>query len=283
MSNNDNYEILALKTEERNMQNPFSMSPQALSALFAWISNHNDGVFWIKTLEGKQLYVGEEFETIWERPCNILYEAPTAWLDTLLPDDQKNISQKLLIRKSNTSTLIDEALFRIHVPGDNIKYIRDCCVKLYDPEGKLRALAGIGQSLSVAEWENLYTSYTTQAKAHTYSNNQMKLKGIIDSVLQQELNLTAEPPPLSNSNSYYVLANENQLHLSRREFQCLFYLAAGKSAKQTGSLLFLSQRTVETYLEAIKRKLNCRTKLEILSKIDINQLMTSFTLMQKAP
>jgi hypothetical protein len=42
--------------------------------------------------------------------------------------------------------------------------------------------------------------------------------------------------------------------LSSQEKKCLFYLAEGKTAKETATLLRLSSRTVESYLEHIKNK-----------------------------
>ena len=42
--------------------------------------------------------------------------------------------------------------------------------------------------------------------------------------------------------------------LSRQERRCLFYLAEGKTAKETAAFLRLSSRTVESYLEHIKNK-----------------------------
>ena len=42
--------------------------------------------------------------------------------------------------------------------------------------------------------------------------------------------------------------------LSRQERKCLFYLAEGKTAKETAAFLRLSSRTVESYLEHIKNK-----------------------------
>ncbi len=51
--------------------------------------------------------------------------------------------------------------------------------------------------------------------------------------------------------------------LSRREKQCIKHLLAGNSAKDTASILKLSHRTIEFYLENIKNKLSCSTKQEI--------------------
>jgi DNA-binding CsgD family transcriptional regulator len=41
----------------------------------------------------------------------------------------------------------------------------------------------------------------------------------------------------------------------------------GKSAKQTGAILNISQRTVEFHLDNIKQKAQCRTKLELLGQV----------------
>lgn len=52
--------------------------------------------------------------------------------------------------------------------------------------------------------------------------------------------------------------------LSDRESLCLYYLIRGKSARETGSILHISQRTVEFYIDSLKDKLNCRKKSDIV-------------------
>lgn len=55
--------------------------------------------------------------------------------------------------------------------------------------------------------------------------------------------------------------------LSRQERKCLFYLAQGKTAKETAAFLRLSSRTVESYLEHIKNKGDiCASELFDLAK-----------------
>lgn len=66
-----------------------------------------------------------------------------------------------------------------------------------------------------------------------------------------------------------VIRFENEvIKLTKREIQCLYYMLQGKSAKETGEVLFISHRTVETYINQLKRKFKCHTKLELLSKIN---------------
>ena len=54
--------------------------------------------------------------------------------------------------------------------------------------------------------------------------------------------------------------------LSKRQVECLYYLVRGMTLKQIGKTLKLSPRTVEWYLEIVKNKLNCSTKLDLINK-----------------
>jgi DNA-binding CsgD family transcriptional regulator len=54
------------------------------------------------------------------------------------------------------------------------------------------------------------------------------------------------------------------IHLSRRELQCLQLSILGKSARKAGIVLGLSQRTVEGYLNNVKKKLAVKSKSEMI-------------------
>jgi DNA-binding CsgD family transcriptional regulator len=55
--------------------------------------------------------------------------------------------------------------------------------------------------------------------------------------------------------------------LSKREIDCLLLVIEGKIAKQISYILGLKLRTVESYLENIKLKTNCRTKMDLIIKV----------------
>jgi DNA-binding CsgD family transcriptional regulator len=57
------------------------------------------------------------------------------------------------------------------------------------------------------------------------------------------------------------------LNLTGREKECLYYLIRGMSTKQIGKALKLSHRTVEFYLERIKNKLDCHSRSELIAKL----------------
>jgi DNA-binding CsgD family transcriptional regulator len=52
-----------------------------------------------------------------------------------------------------------------------------------------------------------------------------------------------------------------------QQLKCLNLLIKGKSSKQIAYILNLSQRTVENYLQIIRRKMNCRNQLELIYRL----------------
>jgi DNA-binding CsgD family transcriptional regulator len=67
--------------------------------------------------------------------------------------------------------------------------------------------------------------------------------------------------------------------LTQRQYDCLYYLAKGMTIKETGCQLKLSSRTVEHYLDAIKQKLNCRSRSELVEAFfSANELIINKTI-----
>lgn len=82
--------------------------------------------------------------------------------------------------------------------------------------------------------------------------------------------------PLYNNNSNIIgimglsypleLLPNKETKLSRRQMDCLYYLVKGNTMKQIALILNLSPKTVEHYLDAVKHKLNCRNRAELVTK-----------------
>lgn len=66
---------------------------------------------------------------------------------------------------------------------------------------------------------------------------------------------------------FYLNNNYHKIFLTYREIQALYYSVQGKSAKQIGKILNLSPRTIECYLDKIKKKLQCQTLKELSYKV----------------
>jgi len=55
--------------------------------------------------------------------------------------------------------------------------------------------------------------------------------------------------------------------LSPREKECVKWLLEGKTAEETGIILGISRKTIESYFENIRTKLNCNNKYQIIRKV----------------
>jgi DNA-binding CsgD family transcriptional regulator len=67
---------------------------------------------------------------------------------------------------------------------------------------------------------------------------------------------------------YLKIHNDGlNISLTKRETQCVIELIQGSSNKMIGKKLNLSQRTVDSYMENIKIKLNCNVKSQIIKKV----------------
>ena len=72
-----------------------------------------------------------------------------------------------------------------------------------------------------------------------------------------------------NTRKQLIYSIENyypETQLSERQSECLFFLLRGKTTKEVAHLLNLSPRTVESYINEIKFKLQCNTKSQLIEK-----------------
>lgn len=71
----------------------------------------------------------------------------------------------------------------------------------------------------------------------------------------------------SHKPTSYILSNiHNPLPLTEKQENCLFLLIRGKTLKEIAKILKVSYRTVEGHIDAIKNKLNCNYRSEIIEK-----------------
>ena len=68
-------------------------------------------------------------------------------------------------------------------------------------------------------------------------------------------------------NMYKLGEKFSDIYFTIREADCMAHLLRGRSIKITADRLTLSPRTVEFYLKNMKKKLNCRTKYELIELV----------------
>jgi len=71
----------------------------------------------------------------------------------------------------------------------------------------------------------------------------------------------------------YKLDHTSDVYLTRREMQCVACLVRGKTQKKTALLLGISVRTVQSYCDAVRRKLNCVNSQQLITVIQKSDLM----------
>jgi DNA-binding CsgD family transcriptional regulator len=67
------------------------------------------------------------------------------------------------------------------------------------------------------------------------------------------------------------------VYFTQREAECVMQILQGKTMQEAGDSLQLSPRTVEYYLDRIKRKLNCRKKGDIIKLVSQTDFAKNFT------
>jgi DNA-binding CsgD family transcriptional regulator len=63
--------------------------------------------------------------------------------------------------------------------------------------------------------------------------------------------------------------------LSKRQIDCITYLLKNKTSREMAELMNISSRTAESYIENIKFKLNCNSKLELIGKLKSNKFLSA--------
>lgn len=62
---------------------------------------------------------------------------------------------------------------------------------------------------------------------------------------------------------FFLLNQEKEVYLTRREAECMTYVIKGASAKQIAKILNISYRTVQSHIQNVREKLDCSRKDEL--------------------
>lgn len=96
-----------------------------------------------------------------------------------------------------------------------------------------------------------------------YENNRLDSPKIDNNTLEL-LGVEKLNPKDIKIRRYYV--DGSYIYLTKREVECLEWLAAGKTSQQIASLLKVNSRTVEKHIESTKSKLNCSKATQLIYK-----------------
>jgi DNA-binding CsgD family transcriptional regulator len=90
---------------------------------------------------------------------------------------------------------------------------------------------------------------------------------------EKEVEISDYPTPENAFENIVVLDPKSyQSHiyltsdLTKRQMECLRYIVKGMTAKEIAKIMFLSPRTIEHYIQAIKLKWNCHSRSKLVEK-----------------
>lgn len=230
------------------------------------MNNQSSNFLWIRSQDyQRQLYISENYETIWGNPTESLYEHPDSWKEIILLEDHQPLDQEINKRLQPNEQLTESFLFyRVQGKDGAMKFIKDDCFALTDDANKSIGFLGLGMLLPEQQWQEELLRHNNPRL-----DPQQQLKKFVFEVLKKELRLDVKAPTIPDTHPSLIgvtLSNGQFIELTSREKECLCLLVMGKTAKQTALVMHISARTVEFHLNNIKDKFACRTKLELMSK-----------------
>lgn len=242
------------------MSNKLQFSIDALVAISQSCESDNN-VFWINSvdLENPQ-FVGNNFKKIWGVEPGAMQDNPQIWYDRLAPRSRYQDRHGYIKNITNTDDETNTIEYSIISGDGQEQFISDTSFKIYDAQGNHIAYAG---NAKVIPHHLIDDSRENEFKSELDDS----AKAILKKTLLETMTLN---PQLAsyNNDAFFVPSGDEQIRLTRREAESLYYFFQGKSSKEIARILDISHRTVELYFDRIREKFNCRRRNELLQKIN---------------
>jgi two-component system sensor histidine kinase/response regulator len=113
---------------------------------FRQLAENIHEVFFIFAAEpARTVYISPAYEQVWGRPRQETYQRPTAWLESVHPEDREPTAE--LFRRCLSGIQL-ETEFRVIRPDGDIRWIHARCFPVCDPEGKFLRSVGIAEDIT---------------------------------------------------------------------------------------------------------------------------------------
>ncbi|MBJ7899381.1 MAG: PAS domain S-box protein [Cyanobacteria bacterium RI_101] len=113
---------------------------------FRQLAANIEQVFYLTDIQTNQiLYLGPQYEKIWQRSCASLYANPRSYLDALRPEDQPLALEAYQAQRQGQQTAIE---YRIRRPDGTERWILDRCFPVKDEGGRVYRVCGIAEDIT---------------------------------------------------------------------------------------------------------------------------------------
>lgn len=242
-------------------------SIQYIQNVLGPLDQYSDYVIWIRNREmNHQIFTSKNFEGIWGRELEILYEAPFLWFDYLNPENKIDYLKQLDQRHNQlySDPKKNFAYYQVIRPDNNLRYLRCQCFKGSNPSGQ-QYIIGIAKSMAAEIWYPSYQDYSTEI-----DDPDKAVQEQLFNLLNQAFGISMLMPIASSHENLIrlrdYLIDTQRIIFSSRELESLYHLCQGRTAKLTAREMDISPRTVETYIENIRIKTACSNKLEVIGR-----------------
>ena len=131
-------------TEERKAARALMENEQ----LLRMFGDHSVDLLWIVDPGARKLlYMNSAYERIWGRPAAPLYEDLSHWMDGIHPEDRQRVADAS--RHADASGMY-QTEYRVIRPDGRLVWIRGRGFPLFDPNGRMRYLAGFAEDITLA-------------------------------------------------------------------------------------------------------------------------------------
>lgn len=139
--------IKALETELLKQKRAEIFPFESLQAKFDLVAKSITEAFWITNPSiDRVYYVSPEYELIWGRTCQSLYENPKSFIDTIHPDDKDRVINNLAVK--STGQPFNHEYRIIHYKDGSLKWIWERGFPVYDKVGEIEQYVGIAQDVT---------------------------------------------------------------------------------------------------------------------------------------
>lgn len=204
------------------------------------------GHYFIKDLDSRYVEISQNVESL----CQLKKEDMVGKSDIQLPWEelasQYRHNELMVINDRKMADVVE--LFPIN--QKNIFVVRSIKIPLYDQNNDVIGIMG---------------------KTYVFSQ-----KNTMEEALKSFMIFDYKNSINANKkyNAYAMSEYPADFNLTVRETECLFLLIRGKTAKEIGKFLTISPRTVEVYVENIKRKMNAISRSDIINKAEALGMLT---------
>jgi len=121
---------------------------QESEQLLRMFGDHSLDLMWIvDPRTQKLLYMNSAYERLWGRPAAPLYENLAHWLDGVHPQDRQRVADAARHLDANG---MYQTEYRVIRPDGRLVWIRGRGFPLYDPDGRMRYMAGFAEDITLA-------------------------------------------------------------------------------------------------------------------------------------